>query len=281
MKKILVPTDFSDSANNALDFACDIARKSQAEIELLHVVDFVAPAFGSTGGMVYYEGYDSLSKEMEESAKESISVLIKDPKRKDVKISTNVKVGDPYDSIAKIVSKQDSDLIVLGTQGTSGIHEILIGSNAEKVVRFAHCPVITVPTSYKLGEIKSIAFALDKDMKNKGVFAKVKIIARLFDAELKFVWVHTIHDLENETMTADEIESFITKSGFVDFDFQVLKSISSYEGILRFAQENDIDMIAMATHGRRGLAHLFVGSTAEGVVNHAKRPVWTMSMREQ
>jgi len=139
-RKILHPTDFSDNSKEAWRYALGMAEKFGAEIILAHVVErfeYAPPE--------YYMSATELSSEIEHRIQESQKYLDKmAAEAKGAKIQVMVVEGKPFVEIIRLAKEQGADLIVLGTHGRSGLAHILIGSTAEKVVRKATCPVLTI-----------------------------------------------------------------------------------------------------------------------------------------
>ncbi|MBR9997658.1 MAG: universal stress protein, partial [Cyclobacteriaceae bacterium] len=152
MKKILVPTDFSEQANFALDFAYQIARKSDAEIYLLNVIDYPGLSTAWSGGMNVIGGAEPPFDNLDESfitnlidkSKEEMKTMVNKLNKDDVTIHEIVEIGNPYFVITEKIENEKINLVIMGTKGVSGLEEVLIGSNTEKVVRHSKCPVITI-----------------------------------------------------------------------------------------------------------------------------------------
>jgi nucleotide-binding universal stress UspA family protein len=140
VKKILHPTDFSANSKEAFEYAIGMAEKFGAEVILLHVVerfDYAPPE--------YYMSAAELSGEVERRTTESLKHLERvAEENKSVKINPKVVEGKAFVEIIRCAKEEGADLIVLGTHGRTGLAHILIGSTAEKVVRKAPCPVLTI-----------------------------------------------------------------------------------------------------------------------------------------
>lgn len=279
MKTILVPTDFSDVAKNATDLAAGLAQKTGAELVLLHVVE------DSSVTSVHYTGELSMPNiedrlfiyKLIEKAKNEFAAIRE--AFADVTVKEVIRVGNPYYSVQDMVGEYNIDLIVMGTTGASGAKEFFVGSNAEKVVRHAKCPVLTVHGEAKAEEIKNIAFATGLQDAQGDHINIVKTIEEFFTVKTHIVRVNTPNNFQTDIDSMRELKEYAEGSGIKDYDVRVYNDVTEEEGIIHFANEIDADLIVMATHGRKGLAHLIAGSIAEEVVNHAKRPVLTFSMR--
>jgi len=134
MENILVPTDFSECARFALEVAVDLAKKTNCTIHLLHVVDI--PVTSYDVGMNTYENIPETMFLMN-NAKESMAKLENDPILSGVTTTTMVEFDLTYSKINNEAENKNVDLIVMGSHGASGFKEFMIGSNAERVVRFS------------------------------------------------------------------------------------------------------------------------------------------------
>ncbi|NJL13727.1 MAG: universal stress protein [Microscillaceae bacterium] len=160
MKTILVPTDFSDPANNALSLAVQMAQKTQGEVILLNVIEPIKSYVAATDGMYIDASVEQKYLDyLKENAQLQMDILKDKAEFTQANIRTEVSLGTIFSAIQDKVSRESVDLIVMGTQGVSGLDEILIGSNTEKVVRTAPCPVLAVKEKRDLSEFKNLLFA--------------------------------------------------------------------------------------------------------------------------
>ncbi len=141
VKKILFPTDFSEGALNALPYAVDLAKSYGAKLSMLHVMYDIST---SSGLYIPHISVDEMYKEMEASARKELERFGLDLRRDMKDIEFTVLRGVPYEEILKFAEKNAVDLIVIGTHGRKGLDRVLFGSTAERVVRNATCPVMTV-----------------------------------------------------------------------------------------------------------------------------------------
>jgi len=283
MKKILVPTDFSDLANNALDLAVAIADKINAELLVLNVVEMVSyQGFNTSGSVETGDPMDQIYiQELVKHNEAQIQDLIDEPKFKNVNISGYVQVGNAYTSISEDITKNDVDLVIMGSKGASGIEEILLGSNTEKVVRYSKVPVLTVKGPVEIKDLNSIVFASDLSHDTVGHIKELKKLQKALDATIHLVKVNTPNNFETSRTINAQMDKFVEENELENCTKNIYNDVSEEDGIIYFAEDVNADIIALATHGRTGLLHLLSGSIAEDVVNHAKRPVWTFSLREK
>lgn len=185
-----------------------------------------------------------------------------------------------YETIAAQAKEHEIDLIVMGSHGDSGVHEVFIGSNTEKVVRLADCPVLTVKNRHKNFDLKNVVFASNFLGEAKDNFEKLFQFVNLFDAHLHLVKVVTPETFESTPYTEKLIEDFVKEWKPKKYTAHVFNERSIHEGIHEAAQRIEADLIAMETHGRTGLNRFFYGSQTESVVNHADIPVLTVRIQE-
>jgi universal stress protein A len=138
---MLVPIDFSDYSKNALGYAINFAKHFKAELHLIYVVEpVIYPPDFSMGQIAI----PSVDLEMDKRAKDELKNLADKQIPSDLKINILVKTGKPFIEIIETAAEIDADLIIIATHGHSGMEHILFGSTAEKVVRKAPCPVLTL-----------------------------------------------------------------------------------------------------------------------------------------
>lgn len=283
MKNILVPFDFSEYAEAALDFALEFSQVSQGKVSVLNVIEYpLATTFNVSGEIGQLNAEDEIfTLELIKKTKSRLHELVESAKYKNAGITTHVMMGNPYDGISDLVEDTDTDLIIMGTKGATGLKEMFIGSNAEKIVRKASCPVITIHKEQKFEQIKDIVYATSLDISHGKVLDKFKEFQAIFDSKIHLVWVQTPHELISEEMAKEKLEEMAKKYSIKNYVTAIAKGFYPEEGILMYAWNIKANMIALATHSYKGLAHMFLGSVAEDIVNHATIPVWTMSLKSK
>ncbi len=144
IKRILFPTDFMEGSKEAIPYAVDLAKKYGARLYLIHVIHDVTRA---TGLYVPHVAVDELFKGMFQEAEKQIKKEYLEELRGFEDIQYDILRGIPYEEITKYAEENDIDLIVIATHGRKGLDRLFFGSTAEKVVKHARCPVLTVRTS--------------------------------------------------------------------------------------------------------------------------------------
>jgi nucleotide-binding universal stress UspA family protein len=278
MKKILVPTDFSKTADIAVNIASDIARKANAELILLHVVEEASgTSFRITGEVDVSSGWEDkvFTMKLIERSKKQMAKAFDDVKATGVKVRQEMRVGTAFHGMRDIIAEQKVDLVVMGTAGRSKMEEMIIGSNTEKVVRHAKCPVLTVHKKPVTTDFKNIVYATSMS-KDEEVFSRiVRKTQQIYDSTVHLVRINTPGNFQRDIVIKKYMQDFAKKLQLKNFTINIFNDLTEEEGIIYFADSLDADLIAMATHGRTGFAHVLAGSIAEDVVSHAKRPVLT------
>jgi nucleotide-binding universal stress UspA family protein len=308
LKQILVPIDFGEASEVALDYGRALARTFGASLHVLHVMEnlFLRPMAGDPS-------------QLKAAAALHLSQRITDDDRAALQATAVLETSDnPAEEIAKYATSHAIDLIVMGTHGRGALAQLLVGSVAERVVRTAPCPVLTVrhperdfvvphddtaPTSETkpvMTAIKHILVATDFSEQSSAALVHGRALARSFQATL-----HVLHVVDNLSSTvygaAGYVASFpaVQKQGeeaartlmgtlLVDNDEPVVStrqvlttSNAPAAAIVDYARRAGIDLIVAGTHGRGAVAHLLMGSVAERVVRTAPCPVLTVRHPER
>ncbi|MFY0601413.1 MAG: universal stress protein [Cyclobacteriaceae bacterium] len=275
MKKILIPYDFSPEAEYALDAAVQFDKIEPCEIHIVHVVEVPSsylslfPEYGSIGVDGIYS--DEIIRSVEDKldkVKAEISGL-------GISVKSSTLYGKPFQSIQNAIIAEEADLIIMGSKGATGLKEIFVGSNAERIIRCAKVPVLTLKQKIDLEEISDLVYATDFSIDNSLKF--VKQIQKLLYLKIKLLKVFNSNDWTYTKRTAlEKTEEFGIDSMLRNYSVHVIDSPFVTDGILQFAHEKKADLIVMGTHGYTGIGHLIAGSNAEGVANHSKIPIFTV-----
>jgi nucleotide-binding universal stress UspA family protein len=279
MKKILVPTDFSKPAQIAVEVAADIAEKAKAELTVLHVVEEASAGSFNIEGQVSTNSQDWEDKiftmRLIERGKKQLAKIVEDPKFSNVRLKTEIRIGAPFHGMRTLITEKKVDLVVMGTAGQTKLEDMIIGSNTEKVVRHSNCPVLTVHKKPTKTDFKNIVYATSLS-KDEEVFSRVvRSTQQLYDATVHLVRINTPGNFQRDAEVKRYMQDFAKKLQLKNFTINVFNDLTEEEGIIYFADSINADLIAMATHGRTGFAHVLAGSIAEDVVSHSKRPVLT------
>jgi nucleotide-binding universal stress UspA family protein len=296
LREILAPTDFSDESRAGVACAVNLAEKFGAAVALLHVIE----PLPVTGGM---EGFPLLPTrpELIRQARIQLQRIADQESKKGSRLTTIVRTAKPFHGIITAAAEHRTDLIVMATHGYSGVNHVLLGSTAERVVRHAPCPVLTVRVpavgSHAAAphlRVTRILVPIDFSATSKLALPWATFLAEAFDAEIVLFHVTETYpidyllgrELMNQAITplmkdaeaalqciADNLHSSMGINASV-----VVRDGVPHKEICRAAQELHADVIALTTHGYTGLKHIWLGSTAERVVRNAQCPV--LAVRE-
>ncbi|MGH1385897.1 universal stress protein [Kordia sp.] len=274
MKKILLPTDFSDQAEYALKVAASLAKQNDATIYLLHMLEL--PTHFLSGDTNVNVPEQLLFMKI---ANERFEKTMAQDFMKDVNVDITVETHKAFDGITQAIRQHEIDLVVMGSSGASGLKEMFIGSNTEKVVRTADAPVLVIKNHIENFSVANFVFASDFSEDQKLVFEQAIDFANNFNAKLHLLFVNTPNRFVTTDAAEKKMKTFI--DGFDELgehELHIYNDSKIETGILNFSRSIDADLIGMSTHGRQGLAHFFNGSISEDLVNHSLRPVITFKI---
>lgn len=269
MIKILIPTDFSDQAQNALKVAAQIAQKTNSEIHLLHMLEIPSQMSDAiTNAMPIPEIMLFIQK-----AKEKIETLKEEPYLNNLIVKDTIKFEKASQGILSYSKEHDINLIIMGTHGTSGMKEFMIGSNTEKVVRLSNADVMVVKEEIISFHPSHIVFASDFSEEIKKPFQKIVDFANLFGSKLHLVIICSPNSFKTTAVAQQIMQDFISNFEIKNFSTHIYNDITVEKGIINFSNQIDADLISLCTHGRTGLSHFFTGSISEDLANHASKPL--------
>ena len=274
MKKLLVPTDFSPEAENAVKVAAQLARKHDCEIILLHMLEL--PFYNLAGNSPPTELPEAVFF-MKLAHKKFETLLAKDY-LSGLTVHETVDFNEIATGIVETSNKHNVDLIVMGSHGPEVVKEIFIGSNTEKVIRTSSTPVLVIKNEHLHFDIKEFVFASDFKNDNKETYVQAVKLAKLLGAKIHLLNVNTPSNFSTTAATKVRMSEFIGNNTFDNYTINIYNDETIEKGILNFSRIANADLIGISTHGRQGIAHFFNGSISEDLVHHAKRPVITFKI---
>lgn len=271
MKKILIPTDFSQNAKRATDYALLIFDTQDVEITLLNTfyVPYTAPDVAYSASNVTQENADRLF----EREQQRISEKFPDLK---AKIMTEFSIGDVVNITCAMERKEQYDLIVMGTKGASGLAEVFIGSRTSSMIKSVKTPLLAVPEKAELNIPKRILFAADEELIDREInFSALKEIAKKNEARIDAL--HISDSDENKEI----IEAFIDyelQLNFVDIphELKMERGKDVEKAILEYVDRYPIDLIAMISTKGNLFYNVFHKSVTKKVAMHSHTPLLIM-----
>ncbi|MEM9886067.1 MAG: universal stress protein [Bacteroidota bacterium] len=260
--KILVPTDYSDFAKRAATFAIDLANHFGSEALLYHLfqVPSSTGSFASMRNVISKDALDGMAK-----LKKELLPLVKDS----TTLKTVVAENNTVEAIVNRAKKEDFDLIVMGTQGASGLEEVFIGSIAASVLKRAETPLLAVPEHSTFDDLKTVVLALDNEgIQGEQNFELLHVLVKSFDAKLKVVHVETGDD---DLELASQVKFFFEGLDYEYVSLPVESSIS--ETINQYVAGQEADLLCMLRRKKSFFQRIFTGSNTTKEVFSSKVPL--------
>lgn len=296
-ERILCPTDFSKFSFRAADYAVALARHYDGEVHFLHVI----PA-----ALMHPDQYPYVAKpvspdpELRKLALDRLDAFVALSRAENIRTRFSVEEGSPVTVVLETAEKEKSELICLGTHGREGFERLVLGSVAEKVLRKATCPVLTVsepgkeeavePAVFKrilcavdfaTLSLRALEHALSLAQESGGSLVLVNVLEWLSEEP---GWEATISVPEYRAQMEEQVQKRLDEAVPEDVrdwcDVEtVVRSGKPYRELLALAEEREADLIVMGVRGRNPLDLMLFGSTTQHVVRHAKCPVLTIAGR--
>lgn len=270
MKTIIVPTDFSPTATNAMNFATDMALNINASLMLLHVYQVPVSMTDVPVVLVSAEELKKSSEAKLEELKQSITHITSGK----VKVYTEARMGDVSDELEDVCKHIKPFAVIMGTKGHSAMERILFGSTTLTAIRHLTWPVIVVPPGKEYGKgIKKIGFACDfqKVVENTPVHF-IKDMVKEFGAELHVLNV----DYESKHFKPETPEqSLLLHTLLEDMNpnYHFINHVDIEDGINEFAETNNIDLLITIPKKHKLLEGLFKTSSTKQLVTQSHVPV--------
>jgi nucleotide-binding universal stress UspA family protein len=277
MKKVIVPIDFSEYSEYALKTAVLLAKKYDLTIYALHMLDLQEFSISESESSHKEKGIFFLKL-----AEQKFKKFLAQEYLKGVNIVPIIKHYKVFSEVNNVAEEVNADLVIMGSHGATGLKEFFVGSNTEKVIRYANLPVLIVKNEIKDVSFNNIVIASDFSEESAPAFKNTLKTLDFLEAKKQILYVN----LPNEKFkTTPEMETmannFLTKvdgniDRLINVNFVCAKSIEN--GILNFANVSGADLIVTITHGRKGISHIFEGSISEDLSNHAALPIMTFKL---
>jgi len=270
IKKIIVPVDLSETSLNALDTAVCLAKKHSA---LVYVINVIEPNFG-----IFSEEFESSFSSGITNAKDILDALINSIVHvHNVEPKLIQKEGHVVDQIIKLTFLEQCDLIVMGTHGASGYREGFVGSNTYSVIKYANCPVLSIPTKKNYLVFKKILFPIRPVT---GALSKYNVVSQFLNNQSTIeVLGLSYKRIEKETNVLDKIVEEIKDN--IEIDNVQVNTVwgagnNISEDILNYSQQNTSDLLVITPILDITAKNGFVGPHAQKIINCAKVPVLTI-----
>ncbi|MEE9439396.1 MAG: universal stress protein [Saprospiraceae bacterium] len=274
MKKILIPTDFSDLGEFACTIATIIAKKTNAQIDVLSIIPGPQGAYYNNAGVLLNdegEDYSEWYKRLEIN-KEKMKSWIDGKEFINI---TSCQIGDIDRSILNYAENNDIDLIVMGTDGLFNKKFWSKGSHTEHITNHSSVPVLSLKCDRSDLSLNEIVFVSDFLHNQKIDLTIIKDLQKAFGSKLVLLKIKTPNHKRSNDQIKDDMLSFVATNDIENYESVIYEDKEVESGIGKFSAERDIDLIVMGTHQGKGFSKLFRKSISDDIVNHLYHPILT------
>lgn len=272
MKRILIPTDFSPCAKNALKIGAAIAAATKAEVLLLHVLYTTLGLEKIPARLADYpevksavtKGKNALKREQE------------NPVLKNITVTTAIEVGTASQVILFTAKKWKADLIIMGSHGAQETNHPFVGSNAQKVLRGAEVPVLCVQKDHSLKNLKKITFASNFEPGSEKSSVKLLEVAKALNASVQLLYVNTPLNFKDSRYINERFDWFEKNAAKLKYTRAIHCDYDVHKGIANYLGDSNDGIASLVTRTRQGLPSYTLG-VAESVAYHSPVPVLSVN----
>lgn len=279
VRKILIPYDFSETAELALEHAKFMAKLHKAEIHLLHVIE--SYSFTSAISHAFGKSQSEFEEKIESSANERLQQLA-DSLHHDsgMSVTFTAEVGKIYKRIVSFAEEWQASLIIMGTHGVSGFQELLVGSNTFRVVMASPCPVLSVQTHSTRVGFKNIILPIDNSQSSRQKVKHALELAKHYNSVVHVLGLMTMSDSELQRkfeLKVHQVANYLEEHE-VTITSKIFKTDNTAATTLEYAGQVNGDLVLIMTD--QVGSSLFMGNSAQQIVNQSKIPVLSVRPEE-
>ena len=277
IKRILVPTDFSDNSRAAFDYALKLAEDKKASIKVVHIyADFtpdmaLVEASYVAGGRSIAEITEALANFVDDEMETAGNIVT----ARKVKVEAEVYYGSPVQDIVAMSKTDEFDLIIMGTAGQRNWGELMFGSVSTHVSQKAYCPVLLVPSESEYKKVKDIVYACDFDHKSFKHVGLVSDVAKTFGANVHLLFVKTEeNEWQDYSKDVEDMRTvFHAQAPKLKYTSDIIAEDDVVEGINKYGKVNEIDMVVAVTKHRRFWDRILHSSKVKEMAIYSELPV--------
>jgi nucleotide-binding universal stress UspA family protein len=275
MKKILVPTDFSDCAKNAEKYALFLAQKIGAELVFLHVINTPVDWSKLTKEQ---ENLFPDAKEAIAQSKQNLNNLVKQAETKGIKSRKVLIFNNTNEKIHRFVEEEKIDMVVMGSHGVYGFKDYILGTNTYSMLRNSTVPVFVVKYLPEKLQLEKLVFATNFREETGQTFKMVENLAEILQIKLKILYVNTpTYFLEtNDIMSIGK--SYLSQYANYEHEINIIDAFKEERGIIQYGEKIDADGIAVITSGKSDLKQYFSPSVTENLIGLTEMPVISLKI---
>lgn len=251
MKRILIPTDYSNLSDFAITSGAKFAEKIEAEVVLMHVI--------------------CNESENRNQADEQIEMVRSSKIFGDVPYKVKISEGNP---IAEIVNQQ-ADFIIMGSHIEKGVNGFFHPTNSERVAKLANCPVITLKHYLDLSNVSHIVYPTDMRTEQKKFIPEIKFLQELYDAKLHLVKIFYDDNMIKESQIEKRLHVFAKHHDLKNYEVTALPGMNESKEIFKFAESIDADLIALLTHERNKFERWIGGYVSGSILRQSPVAIYS------
>lgn len=270
---IMVPVDFTPVSYRAIEFLAFLMDKTPVNTHLVHVIEVNAAEWGGS-----VEASETLNKtELKQKQQLAEQKFAELKQHLDFSFTSEILFGRLTTTLADYANKQQTDLVIMGTDGAEGWLEKVSGSEAQHVVRYTNIPVITIHKHAAISPIQNLLWVADFEAEKQPEqsVATIKFLQQLFNAKLHLLQIVDKDDESRLNQLKGKMQDFVEQLNLQNVELHLHHNYKVPAGVRNFNEVSAMDLVLIGTHGRKGINHLFYGSIAETLVNHCIRPLMT------
>jgi nucleotide-binding universal stress UspA family protein len=276
IRKVLIPYDFSETAELALEHAVFMAKLHKADIILVHVIE--SYSFTSAISSAFGKSQSEFEEKIESSANDKLQQLTERLHHDSgMKVIHRTESGKIYKKIVGVAEEIEADMIVMGTHGVSGFQDFLVGSNTYRVVMGAPCPVISVQQHSKKIGFKDIVLPIDNSHSSRQKVKHAVEIAKHYNSIVHIAGLMTMSDVDMQRkfeVKIHQVQAYLDEHE-VPHTVKVFKTENASTTTMTYANQINADLLIIMTD-QEG-SGIFMGNYAQQIINQSKIPV--MSIR--
>ncbi len=270
VQNLLLLTDFSEISENAAQYALRLSKTLKADVDLLHIIN--TPVNWSKLPLEKEKFYPEVKAEIG-SAKASLSALSMTFLKQGTKAVESLVFNEGVENIPRYINEEKYDLIIMGSHGSKGFKEAVIGSNAQKILRQIKTPILVVKTAPKTKSFSKIVMASTFEENQKSYFKQLYSYATDFKISINLLYINTPFNFKETIEINQMLNSFGEECSNNTCDKYYVDALNEERGIHYFMNTSDADLFAIATSEKSKLSRLFSPSLTEAIINHLHIPV--------
>lgn len=268
VKRILFPTDFSETAKRALPYALEIAKRTKATLCIAHTIE---EAYNFAPLLEEYKR--QVGRKVETLFQELQDEIREDEAYKDLKIETRILNGRTAFALKEEADEWKADLIVMGTTGASGLSRVLFGSKTTEVILNSDIPILAVPKNSKYKGLDHITFLTDYNEGDVEALKKTTGLGSLFHSEITVLHIEAERNLQAEAMFHGFRQIAKQQAEYPDLDFELMIQYSFIAGIADYLETQQTSLIAMVRYDKPFFSNLLSKNHSKELGFYTKVPL--------